>query len=126
MAGTYIFDLIVGFADPAFPPTYTQVGITINLLHPCKVTVITVPTPVLSPINHLYLVNGNTLVPFVDFADTVSAAYGIPTLCALTYTLELAADATAYKVTIVPGAPNQIQIATTDIYKMDTTVTLTL
>ena len=64
------------------------------------------PTPVSTPILHPYVTIGVSWIPITEFADTVSAAYGIPTLCALTYTLEPAADATAYDIVISAGVPN--------------------
>ena len=58
--------------------------------------------------------------------DSVSTEYSIPGLCSLVYSLELAADATAYIVTIVEGTPNQIQVATTNTALVGITITLTL
>jgi len=53
-----------------------------------------------------------TTITIPDFADSVATAYGIPTLCALVYTISLAADATAYNIAVVAGAPNTITINT--------------
>ena len=95
-------------------------------MHPCKITSITVPTPVSSPIVHPYFTAGMTTITIPDFADSVATAYGIPTLCALVYTISMAADATAYDIAVVAGAPNTITINTQNIALKGTTVTLTL
>lgn len=126
LAGTYSIVLQVSFVNTSYPGTFTQSAISITLLHPCKVTTITVVTQVSTPITHMFMINGATLVPFTNFADSVSTAYGIPTLCALTYSLTLAADATNYGVTIVAGTPNQISINPTNSALVGTSVMLSL
>ena len=107
LAGSYTVDLVVAFVDATFTATYTQTGIVINLLHPCKVTTISVVNPIVT-LNHPFATSGPTLIDFTNFADTVSSAYGNSALCGLTYALSAAADATNYEVTIVPGTPNKI------------------
>lgn len=103
LAGPYTVNLVVSFANVLYLGTLTQT-ITVNLLHPCKITLITT-SQVINDI--VFPFGGATvLTPYTNFADTVSAEYGIPTLCGLIYSLSLPADATTYGTTIVVGAPN--------------------
>ena len=66
------------------------------------------------------------LTPFTAFADTASTEYGVTDLCGLAYTLELAADATAYGTSIIAGAPPNIQVLTNDPLLKGTSVPLTI
>ena len=67
-----------------------------------------------------------TLVtPFTAFDDTVSTEYAMPGLCALAYSLSLAADATNYAVLVDSIAPS-ISVLTTNNALIGTSVTLTL
>jgi len=123
LAASYTVSLVVTFANVAYPGTLTET-LTINLLHPCKVTSLT--TAQVIP-DIIFPFGGTTvLTPYTDFSDSVSTQYGIPTLCALVYSLELAASATTYGVTIIPGVPNQISVYTNDPLLKGTQVSLTM
>ena len=123
LAGTYTVSLVIAFADVTLTPTLTQL-LTVNLLHPCKITLITT-SQAIGPITFPFG-QPPVLTPFTNFADDVSVAYSNPTLCGLTYSLALAADATTFGVSIIVGAPNQIQVTTLDQSLLGQTVTLTL
>ena len=62
---------------------------------------------------------------FLAFDDSVATAYGVPGLCALTYNLSLASDATNYGVT-VNSATKQISVLTTNSGLIGTSISLTL
>jgi hypothetical protein len=49
--------------------------------------------------------------PFSAFSDSEATYYGVPTLCSLTYSLSLAADATTFGVSLVGSS---IQVYTTN------------
>jgi PKD repeat protein len=111
LTGSYTVNIVVTFANVLYTGTITQT-ITVNLLHPCKITLITTPQTI-STITFPF--GGATvLTPYTNFLDTVSAEYSIPTLCGLVYSISVAADATIYGTTIVVGAPNQISVYTND------------
>jgi len=64
---------------------------------------------------------------FSLFSDTVSIEFGIPGLCALTYTLTPSADATIFGVSIFISLQNYyIKVLTTDRSKIGKTVNLSL
>lgn len=95
--------MVVGF-DPSLSNlgTLTET-FTVNLLHPCKLTVIKTTQTILDIVYPLG--NPSLSTPFVEFGDTVSGEYGVIGLCGLVYSLELAADATRYGTSIIAGAP---------------------
>ena len=62
---------------------------------------------------------------FLAFDDSVATSYSVPGLCALTYTLSLAADATNYGVT-VNSVTKQISVLTTNSGLIGTSISLTL
>jgi hypothetical protein len=64
---------------------------------------------------------------FSLFSDTVSIEFGIPGLCALTYTLAASEDATVFGVSIFISLPNYyIKVLTTDWTKIGQTINLSL
>ena len=65
------------------------------------------------------------LTPITAFSDSVSTQYSTPTLCALTYSLSLAADATTYGAT-VDSATLKISVYTVSTALVGTSTTLTL
>ena len=119
--GLFTVTITVGFLN--FTPTITQT-FDLEVLHPCKITQITT-TQTIPDISFPF---GGTalLTPFTNFDDTVSTEYGITDLCVLSYSLELAADATAYGTSIIAGAPPNIQVLTNDPLLKGTSITLTL
>jgi hypothetical protein len=98
LAGVYSINLVIGFIDPTFTAVLTQV-ISVTLLHPCKLTLITT-TQTIADI--VYTIGDpTTLTPFTAFSDTVSSEYSEPGLCGLVYSLSPASDATKFGVSIV-------------------------
>lgn len=67
------------------------------MLHPCKQTIIT-STQTISDIVYIET-NVASTGTFVAFQDSVATAYSLPALCALTYSIGDATDATTYGVT---------------------------
>jgi len=65
------------------------------------------------------------VTPFTAFGDSVATQYGIVGLCALTYSLSLAADAISYGVS-VNSLTNAISVLTSNSALMSTSTSLTL
>ena len=116
-------NLVVGFAEASYTQTITEI-ISVTLLHPCKLTLITTAQTIA---DQQYVFGDPTLlISFSAFADSVSVEYGIAGLCALTYSLSLATDATAYGATILTTPSLQISVLTTNNLLFGTSVSLTL
>jgi hypothetical protein len=122
LAGAQTLSLTVTFANTAYTSSLIET-VSITMISPCTQTIISA-----SSIANISFNFGSTtlLTPYTDFSDTVSSQYGIANMCALVYSLSLAADATNYGVTLVTGAPNQISVYTTNVALKGTQITLTM
>lgn len=114
--------LKVAFANAVFTNTITKI-ISVELLHPCKATQIT-SLQIIVAMKYTF---GNPALTttFTTFDDSASTAYSTPGLCKLVYSLEPAADATAYGVSVQTGSL-AIQVLTTDTNLLGKTISLTL
>lgn len=97
LAGSHVVVITIGYTDPLYTQTST-VSISVTINHPCILTVIS-SSQTISDIYYL-LGDPKLNIPFVLFSDSVSAEYGNPTLCALTYQLSLASDATNFGASV--------------------------
>jgi hypothetical protein len=110
LAGPHTVNMVVGFSRADLTMTKTEI-FTVTLLHPCKKTLLTT-TQTIAAMNYIFgdpaMVTG-----FTAFNDSVALQYGVPTLCALSYSLSPSADATKYAVTV--DTPTlKIQVVTAD------------
>ena len=63
----------------------------------------------------------------MPFSDTVATEYGVPNLCALTYSLGLSADAATFGVSILFSTPNYyLKVETTNQTLIGQTKSFTL
>ena len=110
LAGTYTVNLVIGFQRVDLTQTTTQ-QISVELIHPCKQTLLTTP----QTIDDMSYMFGDAalITPFMPFDDSVAIQYGVAGLCNLLYSLELASDATNYGVTVDSVAPS-ISVLTTN------------
>lgn len=97
LAGSQTITFHVSFVNTLYTGVLNQ-PVTITLLHPCKLTVIS-STQTIADITY-GVSTAAILTPFTAFSDTVSVAYSIPTLCALVYSIKDATIAAADGTTI--------------------------
>jgi hypothetical protein len=123
LTGAQTLSLVVGFANALYTNTLTET-ITINMISPCTQT--TISASAISDISFSFGTTTALVTPYTDFTDSVSTQYGVTNLCALVYSLSLAADATTYGVSLVTGLPNSISVLTTNGALKGTQIALTM
>ena len=96
LAGIQTLEIIIGFQRPDLTQTLTEV-IQVVLLHPCKLTQITLTQSVSD--TSILFGDPAVIAPFA-FTDSVATQYGVPGLCALSLTLSPSADAATFGVTL--------------------------
>ena len=124
LSGPHTCNVEIAFAEATYPATLAHV-VTVNLKHPCLVTLLTTTQTI--PGIDFPFGDPELRTSFVAFSDSVSEAYGIPDFCQLTYSLEVAADATMFGVSVDNSvAPPEIVVFTTDSTLKGQQVSLTM
>lgn len=109
--GAHSLVLTIGFLNPLYTQTIQQT-ILVTVLHPCKKTLITT-TQTLPNLTYKFS-EPALLSPFSAFVDSVATDYATSALCNLVYSINLAADATTFGVTIKTSPSLQIEVLALD------------